>query len=153
MTALIVLGARTVWLFGIALVVAGFLGLAYFVAHIAWQFGAPGNAALGSALEFVDHVLLRPLMVAPAVQLLPQIPAALLTTLNIAIAFAVIGIGLAALGGLLASWQTALLAEERRRREDRLRRVRIYRDSARVEPFIGPGAHLQPQDAKERRVA
>lgn len=153
MTALFVLGVRTVWLFGIGLVLAGFVGLAYFVALLVWQFGLPGNAVLGATLQFVDQSLLRPAMVTPVVALLPEMPAAWLTTLNIAIAFAVVGIGLATLGGFIAGWQTALLDDERTRREDRLRRVQIYRDSGRVEPFIGPGAHLQQQDAKERRVA
>ncbi|MGH8668352.1 MAG: hypothetical protein ACREUN_00935 [Burkholderiales bacterium] len=153
MTALFVLGVRTVWLFGIGLVLAGFLGLAYFVAHLVWQFGASGNEVLGATLRFMDQSLLRPGIVAPVVEWLPQIPPALLTTLNIAMAVAVAGIGLAALGLFIAGWQDAMLDEERRQRENRLRRVQIYRDSGRVEPFIGPGAHLQPQDAKERRVA
>ena len=95
--------ARAVWLFGIALALAGFL----------------------PALSFVGRAFVPEVDAA-----LAWLPRAWLGEL----AFAVLGVGLMALGVLIARLQTRVLEAARQRRKDAARRVHQYRAEARVEP-------------------
>lgn len=65
-----------------------------------------------------------------------------------ALAAALAGVTLGALGVFIVRRQAARIADEKRRAEDRLRRVHLYRDSARREPFIA-----RETDARDRRIA
>jgi ABC-type Fe3+ transport system permease subunit len=143
---------RTVWLFGAGLVGAGLLLLLNIVALLFWQFGTFKSQALGATLRFVDHSLLRPAIVDPIVSLLPQIPAAALTSLHIAMLATLLGLALGSFGALIARRQMARIHVEKRRVQDRLRRVPQYRDDARSEPFIGPGQEAGMDEAR-RRIA
>ncbi len=129
-------------LFGGALVVAGFVMLAYLVTLLIWQFGALKSEVLGATLRAVDQSLLG---LSPAL--------AWASSLQLAMGLAVLGVALGSLGALVISRQAARISKEKRRIEDRLRRVHVYRDDARREPFIGPDAQVHGRDAKERRVA
>jgi membrane protein implicated in regulation of membrane protease activity len=120
---------RTVWLIGVGLVVAGLFLLA-----------------------FLAGFVVRPAIANPVLAWLPPLPPAWLTTLNVAAAIALAAVALGGLGVLLARRQSELMRRERMRREDRLRRVHLYRDEARREPFLGPGAAGR-QDSRPRRVA
>ncbi|HEX6265438.1 MAG TPA: hypothetical protein VFZ81_00915 [Burkholderiales bacterium] len=151
MTSSFLLRARAVWLFGTGLVIAGLLLLLYFVALLFWQFATPGSQTLGAVLQFVDRSLLRPGIVDPVLGLLPA--PAWLTSLHIAMAAALLGVALGSLGMLIVRWQAARISVERRRVQDRLRRVHQYRDASRLEPFFGPGTAAGTDDAQRRRVA
>jgi hypothetical protein len=142
---------RAVWLFGAGLVVAGLLLLLNFVTLLFWQFGTSKSEALGVTLRFVDHSLLRPAIVDPVLTLLPEVPPTWLTSLHIAMVVALLGVALGSLGVLIA--RSARISVEKRRVEDRLRRVHEYRDAARLEPFIGPGTDAGMDEARRRRVA
>jgi len=69
------------------------------------------------------------------------------------------GAVIAALAVLISARQSAFIRTEKRRREDRLRRVRVYRSDealqqahdSRLEPFIGPDSVADRQP--DRRVA
>jgi ABC-type Fe3+ transport system permease subunit len=115
---------RAAWLCGAALVGAGVALLAYFVALLAWQFGPGQGELLGAVLQQVDRWLR---------------PAGLLTALHFGMALAVLGVVLSALGVFIARHEAERIGEEARRAQDRLRRVPLYREEARREPFIGPG--------------
>jgi hypothetical protein len=65
-----------------------------------------------------------------------------------AMAAALAGVTLGSLGVVVVRRQAARIAAEKRRAEDRLRRVHLYRDSARREPFIA-----RDTDARDRRIA
>jgi hypothetical protein len=142
---------RAVWLFGAGLVVAGLLLLLNFVTLLFWQFGTSKSEALGATLRFVDHSLLRPAIVDPVLTLLSEVPPTWLTSLHIAMVVALLGVALGSLGVLIA--RSARISVEKRRVEDRLRRVHEYRDAARLEPFIGPGTDAGMDEARRRRVA
>src|SRR4051812_11474682 len=129
---------RTVWLFGAGLVAAGLLLLLNLVALLLWQFETFKSEALGAMLRFVDHSLLRPAIVDPVVTLLPQIPAASLTSLHTAMLATLLGVALGWLGALIARRQMARIDVDKRQVQDRLRRAAHYREDARSEPFIGP---------------
>ena len=153
MTSSFLLRARAVWLFGAGLVIAGLLPLLYLAALLFWQFATPGSRVLGAVVRFVDQSLLRPGIADPVLSLLPQLPPAWPTSLHIAMAAALLGVALGSLGMLIARWQAVRINVERRRMEDRLRRVRQYRDASRLEPYIGPGNAAGTDDAQSRRVA
>lgn len=148
------LWARTVSLLGGALVFAGIALLLYLFALLFFRYGAPDNVILRLVLEAVDQSLL-----ALATGITPGVPDAWLTSMNLAVAGAVLGAMLGWLGMFVASRQAARIEAERRRAADRLRRVHAYRDSARVEPFIGPGAEVGVEEGeisprtRGRRVA
>jgi hypothetical protein len=60
----------------------------------------------------------------------------------------------AALGAWTVYRQTAAIRRAKQRRADARRRVRVYRESARKEPFIGADyAETERRDASQRRVA
>jgi hypothetical protein len=65
-----------------------------------------------------------------------------------ALAAALAGVTLGSLGVFIVRRQAARIAAEKRRAEDRLRRVHLYRDNARREPFIA-----RDTDARDRRIA
>lgn len=133
---------RAVRLFGGALVVAGFVMLAYLVTLVVWQFGSLQSEVLRTTLRAVDQSLLG---LSPAL--------ARASSLQLAMGLAVLGVALGSLGVLVISRQAARISNEKRRIEDRLRRVHVYRHDARREPFIGPDAQVHGRDPKERRVA
>jgi hypothetical protein len=127
-----VIKARTVWLFGVVLAAAGLATVLY-----------------AAALPLV-----------PALDpqgWLPEVSFGkwTLKVVHVAAAIAVLGVLAGAAGVLLAHRQTALLRIEKGRAEDRLRRVKVYRDDeladGRVEPFFGAEAAGGAQ--KDRRAA
>lgn len=177
--------ACAAWLFGAGLVLAGLLPVLYTLGLFAWQYTTrlQGGAwvSLPASLWFADHSLLQSGKVGPILQYVPELPSAWLTELHAwpllhkAVASfldrlhaglvpAIAGIGIMAAGVAIAVRQHAWVAMAKRRRENRLRRVRQYRaESARpqseqvrskrvkskraqskraqherVEPFIGP---------------
>jgi hypothetical protein len=144
---------RAVWLFGAGLVVAGVLLLLNLAALLFWQFGVFKSEALGAALRFVDHSLLRPAIVDPLLTLLPKVPPARVTSLHLAMAVALLGVALGSLGVLIARGQTARIRVDKMRMQDRLRRVQGYRDAARLEPFIGPGTIAGMDEDRRRHIA
>jgi hypothetical protein len=133
---------RAFRLLGGTLIVAGSVMLAYLVALVLWQFSSLKSEVLGTTLRAVDQALLG---LSPAL--------AWASSLQLAMGLAGLGVALGSLGVLMISRQAARLSEEKRSIEDRLRRVHVYRDDARREPFIGPDAQVHGRDAKERRVA
>jgi hypothetical protein len=120
--------ARAIWLFGAGLVGSGLALLLYFLARLLWQFGPFRSEAVGTAVRSVDQSL---------VGLLPALPLAPPTAMQIAMFLGLVGVVLASLGVLIAGRQATRISLENRQAEDRLRRVHLYRDSGRVEPFIG----------------
>lgn len=142
------LKARTFWLFGIALALAGLVPVVSFVVHslLRGEIFAPMLEAVPrfSAPWLVAFEAALPL------HKLKAVPGGLLPGL----VFAALGVGVMALGDLIVKRQATAMEEENRLREDRLRRARLYRD-ARVEPYLGAEA-IDPDaegDAPERRVA
>jgi len=108
--------AYTLRFFGIALVVAGLLPIAWFVsralipaAKALPEFGA---IALPVKLAWIPN------------------PAGILIGLA--------GLAVMWLGATLASRQMYILDADRRETEDRQRRVRQYAGEGRIEPYIGP---------------
>ena len=143
MTSWFVLRARAVWLFGIALVLAGVLPVLYFIALLFWQSSKPGSAFLDATLSFVDRSLLGAAKVGPVLDVLPQFASAWLTGLQIKlVVLVVLGVVLTALGGLIARRKMAVIRLEKWQRQDQLRRVQRYRDSSRLEPF--DSSRLEP---------
>lgn len=154
-----VLKASAVRLFGIGLVLAGlFLGLCSSTVF-SWQVSARLQGGswvpLPLSILFQDRATLPAAKAARLPDFLPElgpswladleawpiaeaIVTALLDKLSIGLVLALCGVAVAALGALIARRQKARLHAVKRRREDRLRRVRQYRENSRVEPFIGP---------------
>jgi hypothetical protein len=155
--------ARAVWLSGVSLAVLGTLPVLYAVGLFVWQFG---NRALGGpsirlhvGTLFTDHPypylpglpaewLQGPWTGSPEAQ---QALAAVLSAVHVGWLFAVPGLLLAALGAWIVLRQAAAIEVERRRREDRLRRVRVgqYAGRERVEPFFGPGEIAESPERKK----
>lgn len=164
------LKVRAVWLLGIALVLAGLLAVLYYVALLAWQWTTALQTrswiSLPATIAFLDHSGLRARKVAPVLDYLPQLPPAwlkdleasplvhqaaivLLDKLHIGVVFALLGLVVMALGALIVMRQRARLTMARRYKEDRLRRVRLYRSGeTRREPYFG----TVPGDAGEADV-
>lgn len=154
--------AKLAWVSGISLAVLGALPVLYAVGLFVWQIG---NRALGGpsvrlhvGTLFTDHPY-------PFLPALPagwlqgpwtgsaeaqQVLAGVLGAVHVGWLFAVPGLLLAALGAWIALRQAAAIEAERRRREDRLRRVRVgqYGGPERVEPFFGPGNAAEPHERK-----
>jgi hypothetical protein len=68
----------------------------------------------------------------------------LYVTLPVAAGAAALGVALGSLGVLVVRRQDERMRLERMRREDRLRRVRAYREAARHEPYLGEGGRREP---------
>jgi hypothetical protein len=151
MNAWLRLKARVIWLFGTGLVVAGLLSVLYFIAVLCLQFST--GFELGSlrpaattpwfpdakASRNIDSVpdLLAALLMKTEVWLTVQNAVAWMTShMHVGLAVAVLGAIAMTVGVLVALRQMALLRTEKRRRNDRQRRVRQYGDD-RLEPFIG----------------
>jgi hypothetical protein len=111
--------ARTIRLFGAALVFAGFLAVLLFVGH----------SLVPAAKQFAPAWLTLDLTLAVR---------GMRIGLDLGLIFAVLGVGAMALGAVIVRWQTASLDALKERQGDRLRRVPLYRED-KVEPFIGPG--------------
>lgn len=143
--------AGAVRLSGAVLVIAGLSLLLYFVAFLFWEFGASRNEVLGAILQFVEHSLLRPGFVDPVLRLLPGVPPSLVTSLHVAMVLSLPGVVLGSLGVLIVRRQRAQISVEQMRAEDRLRRVHLYRDDGRLEPFIGPANSGSPSVSTDGR--
>ena len=152
---------RLAWLCGISLVVLGALPVLYAAGLVIWQFanrvlaGPPVRLQAGTL--FTDHPY-------PFLPSLPpewllawtgspgplQVLAEALKGVHVGWYFAVPGLLAAALGVWIVLRQAAAIELEKRRREDRLRRVRVgqYSGPERVEPFFGPGAMAEPAERK-----
>ena len=123
--------AKAIWLFGTGLVGAGLVLLLYFLVVVAWKVGAFQSEVLAAVVRFMDQSLLF---------LLPALPLAPPTSLQVGMFLALVGVVLGSIGVLVVQRQADRMTLEKRREEDRLRRVHLYRASARAEPFIGPAA-------------
>jgi membrane associated rhomboid family serine protease len=127
-----VVKARAVWLLGLVLTTAGVFAVLY-----------------AAVLPFVPALDPR--------SFLPELPFASLAMklIHVSAACAVLGALAGVAGVFLSHRQTVLLRMERRRAEDRLRRVKVYRDDeladGRLEPFFGAEAAVEAQ--KDRRAA
>lgn len=152
------LKARLAWLSGISLVVLGALPVLYAVALFVWQIatralGGP-SVRLHIGTLFTDHGY-------PFLPALPpgwllwsgspgpqQVLTEVVKDVHVAWLFAVPGLLLAALGAWIMLRQAAAIEAEKRRLEDRMRRVRVgqYSGPERVEPFFGPGAAAEPPE-------
>jgi hypothetical protein len=162
------LKARMVLFFAAVLVVAGLLPVLYFVALFVWQLGtlflAGSWVALPATLLFSDHALLAAGKAAPVLAFIPEFPWAwlmnpdallpvhqavawMLGGVHVGIVFALIGLAVMAFGALGVLRQKAVIRAHQQQEEDRLRRMRDYRQEGggpgafegRREPFIGPG--------------
>ena len=135
MTTGFVLTARAFWLLGIAMVLAGLLTVLLVAAR-----------------------LVVPEVIAPMLSALPQVSSPWLLSLEPRVdpGLLLAGLGVAAMacGAVTVRRQSALLDAARRHREDALRRVPLYRDTGRMEPFIGSETgERRGEDAPRRRVA
>ncbi|HEX2198215.1 MAG TPA: hypothetical protein VHG88_06295 [Burkholderiales bacterium] len=124
--------ARTAWLFSAALIALGFLSLLNLAAFVVWRFGGVNSPLLNATVE-------------PTLDLVPLLD---LAGLQVAFALAAAGVGLGFLGVLLARRVAARIDLEKQRAQDRLRRVHLYRESARVEPYLGQA----PQERERKRA-
>ena len=134
--------AHAVRLFAVALALAGVVAAVLFTTLVLWP----------NVMAFV-----------PAANVEAWLPEWLLAWLpksvHPGLLLAALGAVTTALGVLIAVRQAAIIRVEKRRREDRLRRVRVYQSDqslqpaseSRLEPFIGPGGGSQRQP--DRRVA
>jgi len=123
--------AKAIWLFGTGLVGAGFVLLLYFLVVVAWKVGAFQSEVLGAVVRFMDQSLLF---------LFAALPLAPPSSLQVGMFLALVGVVLGSIGVLVVQRQAERIRLEKRRTEDRLRRVHLYRESARAEPFIGPAS-------------
>jgi len=123
--------AKAIWLFGTGLVGAGFVLLLYFLVVIAWKVGAFQSEVLAAVVRFLDQSLLF---------LFAALPLAPPSSLQIGMFLALVGVVLGSIGVLVVQRQADRMSLEKRQTEDRLRRVHLYRESARAEPFIGPAS-------------
>ena len=153
--------ARLVLAAGVSLAVLGAVPVLYAAGLLVWQFA---NRALGGPRVRLDIGTLFTAHPYPFLPTLPpewlawigspgpqQVLAELLKRVHVAWLFAVPGLLVAALGVWIVLRQNAAIEAERRRRQDRLRRVRVGQYSAqeRVEPFFGPDdAATGPLDRK-----
>lgn len=160
MTFRFVRKARAARLLGMALVLAGLVSLLCISALVSWQITARVDTGtwvpLPAALLFDGQAAPRFLPEAPAawvaaLRAWPQLME-LLGRMHVGLLFALPGALLGGLGAFMVIRQRDLVRLERQRAEDRLRRVPLYRDSARREPFIGPASEEQ-RGGERRRVA
>jgi hypothetical protein len=141
MTSWYVLKARAAWLFGLVLAAAGTAAALYGMVAYARRF------SFDPRFDFMAQLL-------QSTPELPQLQPAMLTEVEAAAAYAVAGIAAAALGAWLVYRQAVAIRRAKQRREDARRRVRVYRESMRKEPFIGADyPETERRDASRRRVA
>lgn len=138
------LRARLLWLFGALFMVTGAVALAFCVAFLVWHLGAWNNGILHAVGQLLDQSVRA---------LAPPVPPTWLTSRNIAVGFGVVGLALVALGVMIRELQRYVFEKARREDEDRRRRVQLYRDAGRREPYIGPGIDQAREDPLPRRVA
>ena len=138
------LRARLLWLFGALFMVTGAVALALCVALLVWHFGAWKNEIVDAAGQLLDQSVRA---------LAPPVPPAWLTSRNIALGFGTVGLALVALGVMIHELQQYVSEKTMREREDRLRRVHLYRETGWREPYIGPGTVEPREDPRRRRVA
>lgn len=151
--------ARLVLAAGVSLAVLGAVPVLYAAGLLVWQFA---NRAFGGPKVTLDVGTLFTAHPYPFLPTLPpewvawlgspgpqQVLAELLKRVHMGWLFAVPGLLVAALGAWIVLRQRAAIEAEERRREDRLRRVRVGQYSApeRVEPFLGPDI-ARPLDRK-----
>ena len=119
--------ARAGWLFSAGLMALGVLAVLNLFAFVVWRFGGVQSPVLNVVVE-------------PLLELVALLPPTRLTALHAAAALALVGVALGLLGVLVARRQAARIGLEKQRAQDRLRRVHLYRDDGRREPFIGTGS-------------
>lgn len=136
-----VLKARAAWLFGLGLSAAGIVAALYGVIAYARRFGFhPRFDFIAQALQSIPEF--------------PQLQPSMLTEVEAAAAYVVAGTAAAALGARIVYRQTGAIGRAKQRREDARRRVRVYREATRQEPFIGSDyPETERRDASRRRVA
>lgn len=138
------LRARLLWLFGVLFIATGAVALAFCLALLVWHFGAWKNEIVDAAGQLLDQSVRA---------LAPPVPPAWLTSRNIALGIGTIGLALVALGVMIRELQRYVFEKAMREREDRLRRVHLYREAGWREPYIGPGIDERREDPRPRRVA
>jgi hypothetical protein len=142
------LKTRAIWLVGIGLALVGLLLVVQLVALLVWQYLVALETrnwpSLSVRLLFADHSQLARTSVAPFLQFIPELqwnwiripqesPSLhsaltwLLDKVHIGLIPAVLGVPIALRGGVLAIQQKSTLADAKRRKEDRLRRIGHYR--------------------------
>jgi hypothetical protein len=142
------LKTRAILLFGIGLVLVGLLLVLQCVALLLWQYMATIETRawppLPAWLLFADHSQLGGTAAAPILQFLPEfqwtlinnpknspgmhaIAMWLLDRVHIGVVPALLGVLITVVGGIVSIQQLNALAAARRRKEDRLRRLREYR--------------------------
>jgi len=155
----LLLKKKTLFLFAVALALAGAVPVLYFVGLFAWQLGTlfltKSWVALPASLLFTGQAFAFVPRFAIAA---PQALAQALDWVHLGLVFAIPGAAVMAYGALGALRQVEAMRTIKQREEDRLRRLNDYRRAempsepfdGRREPFIGP-AEI-PENAK-RRVA
>jgi hypothetical protein len=146
----LLLKKKTLFLFAVALALAGAVPVLYFVGLFAWQLG---TLFLTKSWVALPASLLPRFAIAA-----PQALAQALDWVHLGLVFAIPGAAVMAYGVLGALRQVEAMRTIKQREEDRLRRLNDYRRAempsepfdGRREPFIGP-AEI-PENAK-RRVA
>jgi hypothetical protein len=135
MSSWLVRRARTAWLLGFAVALVGLLPVLLFVLRSLVP-------AAQAAVPFVELLpeLSPPWLAQTKVGALLGKATFLSRELHGAFLLSLLGVGVMALGKAIADRQTLVFQAARMRREDALRRVQHYRESARVEPGMGAGA-------------
>lgn len=132
--------ARAAWLLGFAVALVGLLPVLLFVL-LALLPGAQASAPLLELLPEISPPWLAETKVGALLRKATSIPPGLHGALLLALA----GVGVMALGRRIADRQAPVFEAARLRRQDALRRVRQYRDGARVEPTMdGLTGHPHP---------
>jgi hypothetical protein len=133
MSSSMVRRARAAWLLGFAVALVGLLPVLLYVL-LALLPGAQASAPLLGLLPEITPAWLAETKVGALLRKATSIPPSLHGALLLALA----GVGVMALGKAIADRQARVFEAARMRQEDALRRVRHYRDSARLEPTLGP---------------
>jgi hypothetical protein len=157
------LKTRAIWLIGIGLALVGLLLVLQLVGLLVWQYLVALETrnwpSLPVRLLFADHSQLTRTSVAPFLQFIPEIqwnwiqvrqesPSLhsavtwLLDKVHIGLLPALLAVPIALRGGVLAIQQKNTLADAKRRKEDRLRRIGHYRREQQ-----GPTASPRDQDS------
>jgi hypothetical protein len=151
------------------------LPVVYFLALLGWQYvthvQTRSPVALPASLAFADHAALAAAKVAPVLPFLPELPSSwlasleawppvhlavllLLERLHVGLVVAAPALLTMALGALIVYRQAEKIRVEKRREDDRHRRMRVgqYGGAAeRIEPFIGQGLAVGTAEEPSRK--
>jgi hypothetical protein len=173
MNAWFQLKTRAVCLFGIALVLVGLLLVLQCVALLLWQYIVALEARawppLPARLLFADHSQLGGTAAAPILQFIPELQWTLISTpknspgmhtvatwvldrVHIGLVPALLGAPIILLGGIVSLQQINRLAAAKRRKEDRLRRLREYRTAVDQEGLGGADGTRTRDPRRDRPV-